>query len=79
MTAITDAVDELCRIGSGDVLVFLPGGAKFAMPQAWRKHDRQVGYFYFTLVGTGQKRVFKVSNSGIVIRDAIWLKPFQFC
>ena len=25
MTAITDAIDECCRIGSGDVLVFLPG------------------------------------------------------
>ncbi|MDP3785772.1 MAG: DEAD/DEAH box helicase, partial [Undibacterium sp.] len=25
MVAITDAVDELCRVGSGDVLVFLPG------------------------------------------------------
>ena len=25
MVAITDAVDELARLGSGDVLVFLPG------------------------------------------------------
>ncbi|MGZ3182449.1 MAG: helicase-related protein, partial [Telluria sp.] len=28
MDGVVDAVDELCRIGSGDVLVFLPGAAE---------------------------------------------------
>src|SRR5450830_1174233 len=39
MTAITDAVDELCRIGSGDVLVFLPGEREIRdAAEALRKH-----------------------------------------
>jgi ATP-dependent helicase HrpA len=30
MTAITDAVDDLCRLGSGDVLIFCRANAKSA-------------------------------------------------
>ena len=39
MLAITDAVDELARLGSGDVLVFLPGEREIRdAAEALRKH-----------------------------------------
>ena len=39
MDAVTDAVDEACRIGSGDVLVFLPGEREIRdAAEALRKH-----------------------------------------
>ncbi|MCZ6992313.1 hypothetical protein OH407_23580, partial [Salmonella enterica] len=39
MEAVVDAVDELCRIGSGDVLVFLPGEREIRdCAESLRKH-----------------------------------------
>jgi ATP-dependent helicase HrpA len=39
MEAIVDAVDELCREGPGDVLVFLPGEREIRdAAEALRKH-----------------------------------------
>ena len=39
MDGVVDAVDELCRIGSGDVLVFLPGEREIRdCAEALRKH-----------------------------------------
>ncbi|MBY0570321.1 MAG: ATP-dependent RNA helicase HrpA, partial [Burkholderiaceae bacterium] len=71
MTAITDAVDELCRIGSGDVLVFLPGEREIRdAAEALRKHHPphvEILPLFARLSALEQERVFKVSNSRRIV------------
>jgi ATP-dependent helicase HrpA len=62
MTAITDAVDELCRVGSGDVLVFLPGEREIRdTAEALRKHHPahvEILPLFARLSAQVQERVF---------------------
>ncbi|MDO8178307.1 MAG: ATP-dependent RNA helicase HrpA [Undibacterium sp.] len=71
MTAITDAVDELCRVGSGDVLVFLPGEREIRdTAEALRKHHPahvEILPLFARLSAQEQERVFKVSNARRIV------------
>ncbi|HTD05478.1 MAG TPA: ATP-dependent RNA helicase HrpA [Undibacterium sp.] len=71
MTAITDAVDELCRIGSGDVLVFLPGEREIRdTAEALRKHHPahvEILPLFARLSVQEQERVFKISNARRIV------------
>ncbi|QBQ56003.1 ATP-dependent RNA helicase HrpA [Nitrosococcus wardiae] len=61
--AILDAVDELSRLGSGDVLVFLPGEREIReTAEALRKHHpphTEILPLYARLSAAEQNRVFK--------------------
>ncbi len=67
MTAITDAVDELCRLGSGDVLVFLPGEREIRdAAEALRKHHPahvEILPLFARLSAQEQERVFKCTTN----------------
>ncbi|MES2069440.1 MAG: ATP-dependent RNA helicase HrpA [Pseudomonadota bacterium] len=71
MTAITDAVDELCRLGSGDVLVFLPGEREIRdTAEALRKHHPahvEILPLFARLSVQEQERVFKISNARRIV------------
>lgn len=71
MAAITDAVDELCRIGSGDVLVFLPGEREIRdAAEALRKHHPphvEILPLFARLSAQEQERVFKSSNARRIV------------
>src|SRR5450830_334827 len=71
MTAITEAVDELCRIGSGDVLVFLPGEREIRdAAEALRKHHPphvEILPLFARLSAQEQERVFKTSNARRIV------------
>lgn len=71
MTAITDAVDELCRIGPGDVLVFLPGEREIRdAAEALRKHHPQhveILPLFARLSAQEQERVFKPSGARRIV------------
>jgi ATP-dependent helicase HrpA len=71
MEAVTDAVDELCRIGSGDVLVFLPGEREIRdCAEALRKHHPQhveILPLFARLSAQEQERVFKTSNARRIV------------
>ncbi|MFA9274941.1 MAG: ATP-dependent RNA helicase HrpA [Candidatus Aquirickettsiella gammari] len=71
MVAITDAVDELCRIGSGDVLVFLPGEREIRdAAEALRKHHPphvEILPLFARLSAQEQERVFKISNARRIV------------
>ncbi len=71
MVAITDAVDELCRLGSGDVLVFLPGEREIRdAAEALRKHHPphvEILPLFARLSAQEQERVFKVSNARRIV------------
>ena len=71
MTAITDAVDELCRIGSGDILVFLPGEREIRdTAEALRKHHPphvEILPLFARLSAQEQERVFKISNARRIV------------
>nr|WP_223827151.1 ATP-dependent RNA helicase HrpA [Undibacterium oligocarboniphilum] len=71
MTAITDAVDELCRIGSGDVLVFLPGEREIRdAAEALRKHHPphvEILPLFARLSAQEQEKVFKTSNTRRIV------------
>ena len=71
MTAITDAVDELCRIGSGDVLVFLPGEREIRdAAEALRKHHPahvEILPLFARLSAQEQERVFKSTNARRIV------------
>ncbi|MES2040506.1 MAG: ATP-dependent RNA helicase HrpA, partial [Pseudomonadota bacterium] len=71
MTAITDAVDELCRVGSGDVLVFLPGEREIRdAAEALRKHHPphvEILPLFARLSAQEQERVFKISNARRIV------------
>jgi ATP-dependent helicase HrpA len=67
MEAIVDAVDELCRVGPGDVLVFLPGEREIReAAEALRKHHpphTEILPLFARLSAEEQARVFKPSNA----------------
>lgn len=71
MVAITDAVDELCRLGSGDVLVFLPGEREIRdAAEALRKHHPphvEILPLFARLSAQEQERVFKISNTRRIV------------
>ena len=69
--AVTDAVDEACRIGSGDVLVFLPGEREIRdTAEALRKHHPphvEILPLFARLSAQEQERVFKTSNARRIV------------
>ncbi len=71
MEAIVDAVDELCREGSGDVLVFLPGEREIRdAAEALRKHHpphTEILPLFARLSAQEQERVFKSSNARRIV------------
>ncbi len=71
MDAVVDAVDELARIGSGDVLVFLPGEREIRdAAEALRKHHPphvEILPLFARLSAAEQERVFKISNARRIV------------
>ena len=71
MDAVVDAVDELARIGPGDVLVFLPGEREIRdAAEALRKHHPphvEILPLFARLSVQEQERVFKVSNARRIV------------
>jgi len=71
MDAVADAVDELCRIGSGDVLVFLPGEREIRdAAETLRKHHPphvEILPLFARLSVQEQERVFKASNARRIV------------
>lgn len=71
MDAIVDAVDELARLGSGDVLVFLPGEREIRdAAEALRKHHPphvEILPLFARLSAQEQERVFKPSNARRIV------------
>ncbi|WP_374624729.1 ATP-dependent RNA helicase HrpA [Pandoraea sp.] len=71
MDGIVDAVDELCREGSGDVLVFLPGEREIRdAAEALRKHHpphTEILPLFARLSAAEQERVFKPSNARRIV------------
>ncbi|MBV8626848.1 MAG: ATP-dependent RNA helicase HrpA, partial [Paraburkholderia sp.] len=71
MDAIVDAVDELCREGPGDVLVFLPGEREIRdAAEALRKHHpphTEILPLFARLSAAEQERVFKPSNARRIV------------
>ncbi len=75
MDAVVDAVDELARIGSGDVLVFLPGEREIRdAAEALRKQHSSPGWqhpeilpLFARLSAQEQERVFKASNARRIV------------
>ncbi|MBB3006352.1 ATP-dependent RNA helicase HrpA [Cupriavidus alkaliphilus] len=68
---IVDAVDELCRAGPGDVLVFLPGEREIReAAEALRKHHpphTEILPLFARLSVQEQERVFKPSNARRIV------------
>ncbi|MBF3899443.1 ATP-dependent RNA helicase HrpA [Burkholderia pseudomallei] len=71
MDGIVDAVDELCREGPGDVLVFLPGEREIRdAAEALRKHHpphTEILPLFARLSAAEQERVFKASNARRIV------------
>ncbi|WP_370662309.1 ATP-dependent RNA helicase HrpA [Massilia varians] len=71
MEAVVDAVDELCRIGSGDVLVFLPGEREIRdAAEALRKHHPphvEILPLFARLSVEEQDRVFRTTNARRIV------------
>ncbi len=71
MDAVVDAVDELARIGSGDVLVFLPGEREIRdAAEALRKHHPphvEILPLFARLSVQEQERVFKTTNARRIV------------
>nr|WP_229205891.1 ATP-dependent RNA helicase HrpA [Duganella sp. Leaf126] len=71
MDAVVDAVDELARIGSGDVLVFLPGEREIRdTAEALRKHHPphvEILPLFARLSAEEQERVFKLTNARRIV------------
>jgi ATP-dependent helicase HrpA len=71
MDAVVDGVDEVCRIGSGDVLVFLPGEREIRdCAEALRKHHPphvEILPLFARLSVEEQDRVFKTSNARRIV------------
>ncbi|MES2354193.1 MAG: ATP-dependent RNA helicase HrpA [Pseudomonadota bacterium] len=70
-TAIVDAVDELARLGQGDVLVFLPGEREIReAAEALRKHHpphTEILPLFARLTAEEQDRVFKPGNTRRIV------------
>ncbi|MDN7676001.1 ATP-dependent RNA helicase HrpA [Burkholderia oklahomensis] len=71
MDGIVDAVDELCREGPGDVLVFLAGEREIRdAAEALRKHHpphTEILPLFARLSAAEQERVFKPSNARRIV------------
>ncbi|VVE22795.1 ATP-dependent RNA helicase HrpA [Pandoraea terrigena] len=71
MDGIVDAVDELCREGTGDVLVFLPGEREIReAAESLRKHHpphTEILPLFARLSAAEQERVFKPSNARRIV------------
>ncbi|MEX3636921.1 ATP-dependent RNA helicase HrpA [Paraburkholderia sp. BR14320] len=71
MEAIVEAVDELCREGHGDVLVFLPGEREIRdAAEALRKHHpphTEILPLFARLSAAEQERVFRASNARRIV------------
>jgi ATP-dependent helicase HrpA len=71
MDAVIDGVDEVCRIGSGDVLVFLPGEREIRdAAEALRKHHPphvEILPLFARLSVEEQERVFRTSNARRIV------------
>ncbi len=71
MDAVVDGVEEVCRIGSGDVLVFLPGEREIRdCAEALRKHHPphvEILPLFARLSVEEQDRVFKTSNARRIV------------
>jgi ATP-dependent helicase HrpA len=71
MDAVVDAVDELARVGPGDVLVFLPGEREIRdAAEALRKHHPphvEILPLFARLSAPEQERVFKTSNARRIV------------
>ncbi|OYO30402.1 ATP-dependent RNA helicase HrpA [Janthinobacterium sp. PC23-8] len=71
MDAVVDGVEELCRIGSGDVLVFLPGEREIRdCAEALRKHHPphvEILPLFARLSAEEQERVFRTSNARRIV------------
>jgi ATP-dependent helicase HrpA len=71
MDAVADGVDELCRLGSGDVLVFLPGEREIRdCAEALRKHHPphvEILPLFARLSVEEQEKVFKISNARRIV------------
>jgi ATP-dependent helicase HrpA len=71
MDAVVDAVDELARLGPGDVLVFLPGEREIRdTAEALRKHHPphvEILPLFARLSVQEQERVFKISNARRIV------------
>ncbi|HVK54202.1 MAG TPA: ATP-dependent RNA helicase HrpA [Burkholderiales bacterium] len=69
--AIVDAVDELARVGQGDILVFLPGEREIReAAEALRKHHpphTEILPLFARLSAEEQDRVFKSSNGRRIV------------
>ncbi|QGZ39181.1 ATP-dependent helicase HrpA [Pseudoduganella flava] len=71
MDAIVDGVDEVCRLGSGDVLVFLPGEREIRdAAEALRKHHPphvEILPLFARLSVEEQDRVFRTTNARRIV------------
>jgi len=71
MEAIVDGVDEVCRIGSGDVLVFLPGEREIRdAAETLRKHHPphvEILPLFARLSVEEQDRVFRTTNARRIV------------
>ncbi|WP_322402374.1 ATP-dependent RNA helicase HrpA [Massilia luteola] len=71
MDAVVDGVDELCRLGQGDVLVFLPGEREIRdCAEALRKHHPphvDILPLFARLSVEEQDRVFRTTNARRIV------------
>ncbi len=71
MEAVVDAVDELCRLGQGDVLVFLPGEREIRdAAEALRKHHPphvEILPLFARLSVEEQDKVFRTTNARRIV------------
>ena len=71
MEAIVDAVDELARLGPGDVLVFLPGEREIRdAAEALRKHHPphvEILPLFARLSAQEQEKIFKPTNARRIV------------
>jgi ATP-dependent helicase HrpA len=71
MDAVVDGVDELCRLGEGDVLVFLPGEREIRdCAEALRKHHPphvEILPLFARLSVEEQDRVFRTTNARRIV------------
>jgi ATP-dependent helicase HrpA len=71
MDAVIDGVDEVARIGSGDILVFLPGEREIRdAAEALRKHHPphvEILPLFARLSAEEQERVFKLTNARRIV------------
>jgi ATP-dependent helicase HrpA len=71
MDAVVDGVDEVCRLGQGDVLVFLPGEREIRdCAEALRKHHPphvEILPLFARLSVEEQDRVFRTTNARRIV------------